>query len=76
MECDTEVITMTVGEKIKELREAKGWTKKKLADKLMTSYNNVRHWEVGRNEPSIFFCIMLADAFDVTLDELCGREAR
>lgn len=64
---------MTIGEKIKELREEKGWSKKKLADKLMTSYNNVRHWEVGRNEPSIFFCIMLADAFDVTLDELCCR---
>jgi transcriptional regulator with XRE-family HTH domain len=67
---------MTIGEKIKELREAKGWTKRKLADELMTNYNNIRHWEVGRNEPSIFFCIQLADVFDITLDELCGRESR
>ena len=65
---------MTIGEKIKDLRTAKGWTKKDLADMLTTSYNNVRHWEVGRNDPSVFFCILLADVFDVTLDELCCRE--
>lgn len=62
-----------IGKKIKELREARGWSKKELADKLTTNYNNVRHWEVGRNEPSIFFCILLADVFNVTLDELCCR---
>ena len=65
---------MTIGEKIKELRTAKGWSKVKLADELGTHYNTIKHWETGRNEPSVFFCILLADVFDVTLDELCCRE--
>ena len=65
---------MTIGEKIKELRTAKGWTRTELANMLLTNFNTVKHWEVGRNEPTIFFCILLADVFDITLDELCCRE--
>ena len=67
---------MTIGEKIKELREAKGWSKRKLAEEISNNYNIVRNWEVGRNEPTIYYCIKLADVFNITLDELCGRESR
>ncbi len=67
---------MTIGEKIKELRKEKDWTKQRLADELATHRNAIYWWETGRNEPSIFNCILLADIFDVTLDELCCRYER
>lgn len=64
---------MTIGEKIKELRKEKGWTQSELAHKAMTHENSVFQWETGKNEPSIYHCIALADVFGVTLDELCCR---
>lgn len=67
---------MTIGEKIRELRKAKDWSKQRLADELTTHRNTIYRWETGRIEPSIFNCILLADVFDVTLDELCCRYER
>jgi DNA-binding XRE family transcriptional regulator len=64
---------LTIGKKIKELREAKGWTKTRLSYELGTHYNTIKYWETERNEPTIFYCILMADIFDVTLDELCCR---
>ncbi len=64
---------MTIGEKIKELRKEKGWSQGELTEMLSVNHNAVRYWEKGINEPSIFNCILLADIFKVTLDELCCR---
>jgi transcriptional regulator with XRE-family HTH domain len=64
---------MTIGEKIRELRKAKGWTQDMLTEKISTNHNSVGNWERGYVEPSIFNCILLADVFGVTLDELCCR---
>lgn len=64
---------MTIGEKIKKLREEKEWSQSKLAEEISTHKNSIGGWETGKNEPSIFNCILLADVFDVTLDELCCR---
>lgn len=65
---------MTVGEKIRELREAKGITQKKLAEKIGATNSNVCNWETGRCDPNLFSCILLADVFNVSLDELCCRD--
>jgi transcriptional regulator with XRE-family HTH domain len=65
---------LTIGEKIKELRKEKGWTQRKLAEKISVHRNMIRCWETGKNEPSIFNCILMADVFGVSLDELCCRE--
>jgi repressor LexA len=64
---------MTIGEKIKELRTARDMTKTELATRIGTHRNAIKWWESGRNEPRIFSCILLADVFDITLDELCCR---
>ena len=77
MGCHTErMVQLTIGEKIKELRKEIGWTQKKLGEELSVNHNAVRYWEKGINEPSIFNCILLADVFGVTLDELCCREVQ
>lgn len=65
---------MTIGEKIKALRQSRGLSQHKLADKLGTNQRNISSWEIGRNEPTIFNCIVMADYFGITLDELCCRK--
>ena len=50
-----------------------GLGQKELADALETTPKTVSHWETGYSEPSISQLIMLADYFEVTLDDLVGR---
>jgi DNA-binding XRE family transcriptional regulator len=64
---------MTIGEKIKKLRQGKGWTRGQLAYKIDAHENGIFYWETNRVVPSIQNCILLADVFNVTLDELCCR---
>ena len=65
---------MTLGEKIKELRKDKKITRRNLANKLDVSLNTVYNWENSEFDPSLFNCIVMADVFGVSLDELCGRK--
>jgi transcriptional regulator with XRE-family HTH domain len=67
---------MTIGEKIKELRKAKKMPQHKLAEKIGVHTSTVCWWETHRIEPTMFNCILLADVFGVTLDELCCRGER
>ena len=64
---------MSIGEKIKELRQKKGVSQYEMAEDLFMAQSSIGAWETNRNEPTIFNAILLADYFDVTLDELCGR---
>jgi transcriptional regulator with XRE-family HTH domain len=65
---------MAIGEKIKELRQAKGLTQKELGESIGANNSNVCQWETGHCEPTIFSCILLADVFNISLDELCCRD--
>ncbi|MCL2061617.1 MAG: helix-turn-helix domain-containing protein [Firmicutes bacterium] len=64
------------GENLYLYRTQEKLTQKQLADKLGLSANNIGHWEKGRTEPDIKTIIKLADIFDVTTDDLLGREAK
>ena len=59
---------------LKFLRAAKGLSQKELAELLDTTLKTISHWETGYSEPSIGQLIALADFFDVTLDDLVGRD--
>lgn len=59
-----------------ELRTESGITQKKLAEDLHMSAGNLCDWEKGRTEPDIDKIIRLADYFDVSVDDLLGREER
>ena len=65
---------MLIGEKIKELREKKGLTRYKLRKIIGANNSSITRWEEGSNEPNIFNCILLADVFGVSLDELACRD--
>ncbi len=49
-------------------------TQEELSYKLGGSKNLVSNYENGISTPDIFTLIKLADIFDITLDELVGRE--
>ena len=65
---------MEFKEILKGLRKAKNISQGVLAEKLNISIKTVSHWETGYTEPSITQLIQLADFFEVSLDELLGRE--
>lgn len=38
------------------------------------SNQNLSHWENGKVIPNIDFCVKLADYYQISLDELIGRD--
>lgn len=62
------------GKRLKELRKKAGWSQQKLAEKAGLSYNVITKVEQGAaKNPNIQTMIKLADAFNVSIDELVGR---
>lgn len=39
------------------------------------SNENLSRWENNKNLPNIDFCVLLANYYDISLDELVGRES-
>lgn len=65
---------MKFKETLRELRSMRGLGQQQLADLLQISVKTISHWETGYSEPSISQLILLADLFEVTLDDLVGRD--
>lgn len=65
---------MVFSEILKNLRKENGIGQRELAEALFTTVKTVSHWETGYTEPSIKQLIMLADYFEISLDELTGRK--
>ncbi len=63
-----------LGEILKEQREKLGLSQSMVAKKINTSHQNVSRWESGKILPNIDFCIKLADLYNISLDELVGRD--
>jgi len=61
--------------RLKELRKKAGWSQQKLAEKAGLSYNVITKIEQGAaKNPNILTMIKLADAFNISLDELVDRK--
>ncbi|MCG1010543.1 helix-turn-helix transcriptional regulator [Salinicoccus sp. ID82-1] len=58
------------GNKLKVLREEKGWSQDKLAKELNVSRQAVYKWETNKGYPDIKNLIIISDIFSVTIDEL------
>ena len=65
-----------IANNIKTLRHKQGLMQWELGEKLGFAQNTISMWERGRNEPSIFNLIVIADYFGITLDELCRSEIK
>ena len=64
---------MNIGNQIQVLRKQKNITQEKLASEMGVSIAAVSKWENGNSMPDIVMLCALADYFQVTTDELLGR---
>jgi len=65
---------MTFSERLLELRKSRGLKQQEVADGASLSLRAYRYYESGEREPQLSALIRLADFYDVSLDELVGRE--
>lgn len=61
---------------MKRLRGERMMSQEMLARKLHIKRQTVSSYETGRSLPDIFILIKMADIFEVTLDELVGRNIK
>lgn len=61
-------------DRIRTLREARGWTQAELARRLNITRNGVNSWEQGLSMPSPACLVDLAKLFSVSTDYLLGVE--
>ena len=65
-----EIVKNNLGEEIKYYRQQAMMSQKQLAKEIGTTQPSVSRWEKNEVEPSLIFCIALANCFGITLDEL------
>ncbi|MBW7474677.1 helix-turn-helix domain-containing protein [Paenibacillus oenotherae] len=63
-----------IGKQLRELRKSRSMTQVQLATLLNTAKSTISQYENDINEPDLETLIRIADFFEVTLDELVGRE--
>jgi putative transcriptional regulator len=59
-----------VRNRIKELRDARGWTQQDLAEAVGVSRQSINSIERNRYEPSLELALMFARLFGVSTDEI------
>ena len=64
---------MSLGEKIQQLRKAKGMSQEQLADALNVSRQAISKWETDQSSPELDKIVTLSRLFSVTTDELLGN---
>ena len=64
----------TMGQIIRRLRKERNLTQEELAERLGVTYQAISKWENNMAVPDLDKLIKLSDIFEVSLDELVGRE--
>jgi len=65
---------MNFNENLVNERKKCGLSQEELAERIQVSRQSVSKWETGDAMPDFNKLLALADALDISLDELCGRE--
>lgn len=65
-----------IGKSIKVNCIAQNYTQKQLDQKIGVTHAAISYWENGVNIPNVKDCWLLADALEITIDELVGRDLR
>ena len=69
-----ENIGTLIGTSIREYRKEKSLTQPQLAKMIGVSNAAISFWENGINIPNVMVCRLIADALEISLDELVGRD--
>ncbi len=67
---------MIIADRLRLARVGRGLSQEGLSKKSGVHVNTIFYYELGRSTPGAKNLIALADALEVTLDWLCGREGR
>ena len=67
---------MTIGEHIREARKGKGYSISKLSLKSGVAVQTIWKWETDETMPTVILLMCVADALEITLDELVGRKIK
>ena len=67
---------MTLGQKIKKLRNDKNLTQKDLADQVHVTFQTVSKWEKDENEPDVATLRELSKLFGCSMDFLLSEEEK
>ncbi|KAA9302299.1 MULTISPECIES: helix-turn-helix domain-containing protein [Aerococcus] len=62
-----------VAERLKALREEKGYTQKDLANLISANYETVRGWDYGKSLPKHEMLARLAKLYNVSIDYILGQ---
>ncbi len=65
---------INIGNALKEHRQNSGLSQSELARLTDIKQQNISRWESNIHIPDIIDCIKLADFYEITLDELVGRD--
>ena len=66
---------MNFNEKLLELRKKEGFSQEELAEKVNVSRQSVSKWESGQSTPEMDKLILLSNIFNISIDELVGKES-
>lgn len=64
----------TFGQRLARLRKEKDYTQNDIADKVGVTAQAVSKWENDQASPDIDVIVKLADLFDISTDELLGKD--
>jgi len=65
-------IKKEIGNKIRQLRTVRGWSRGQMADNLKMSESNYGNIERGEADIKITLLVEIAEVFDITLQDLLG----
>lgn len=68
-----EGMSLKIGAKLTLLRNQKGMTQEAIANVLGVSNKTISKWETGLSVPEAEYIVLLADYFEVSIDEIFGR---
>ena len=64
---------INIGKSIKEKRLERKLTQSQLAKLIGVTHTAISYWENGINIPNVLDCWKIADVFNISIDELIGR---
>ena len=63
-----------LGKQLKFIREQRGYSQAQIAESLGTTRQTISNWEKDKTILDSASLIRLADFYQISLDELCGRK--
>lgn len=71
---DTENLAASFSQKLKQLRQSKGWSQGQLGKKIGTNLQCISKYELGQSWPTAKTLVQIASIFDVSLDYLLRND--